>query len=154
MAITSAVCNSFKQELLQGYHSFNASGDTPAGNAFKLALYTSSATINKSTTAYSATNEISNTSGSAYSAGGIALTNVTPTLDSDTAICDFSNTSWSSASFTANGCLIYDSSSVTGMTSNASCVTIAFGGDKTVTSGTFTIEFPAAAASTASIQLA
>ena len=154
MPITSAVCNSFKQELLQGYHSFNASGDTPAGNAFKLALYTSSATINKSTTAYSATNEISNTSGSAYSAGGIALTNVTPTLDSDTAICDFSNTSWSSASFTANGCLIYDSSSVTGMTSNASCVTIAFGGDKTVTSGTFTIEFPAAAASTAIIQLA
>ena len=154
MAITSAVCNSFKQELLQGYHSFNASGDTPAGNAFKLALYTSSATINKSTTAYSATNEISNTSGSAYSAGGIALTNVTPTLDSDTAIRDFSNTSWSSASFTANGCLIYDSSSVTGMTSNASCVTIAFGGDKTVTSGTFTIEFPAAAASTAIIQLA
>ena len=154
MAITSAVCNSFKQELLQGYHSFNASGDTPAGNAFKLALYTSSATINKSTTAYSATNEISNTSGSAYSAGGIALTNVTPTLDSDTAICDFSNTSWSSASFTANGCLIYDSSSVTGMTSNASCVTIAFGGDKTVTSGTFTIEVPAAAASTAIIQLA
>ena len=69
MAITSAVCNSFKQEILQGYHSFNASGDTPAGNAFKLALYTSSATINKSTTAYSATNEISNTSGSAYSAG-------------------------------------------------------------------------------------
>ena len=154
MAITSAVCNSFKQELLQGYHSFNASGDTPAGNAFKLALYTSSATINKSTTAYSATNEISNTSGSAYSAGGIALTNVTPTLDSDTAICDFSNTSWSSASFTANGCLIYNSSSVTGMTANASCVTIAFGGDKTVTSGTFTIEFPAAAASTAIIQLA
>ena len=154
MAITSAVCNSFKQEILQGYHSFNASGDTPAGNAFKLALYTSSATINNSTTAYSATNEISNTSGSAYSAGGIALTNVTPTLDSDTAICDFSNTSWSSASFTANGCLIYDSSSVTGMTSNASCVTIAFGGDKTVTTGTFTIEFPAAAASTAIIQLA
>ena len=75
MAITSAICNSFKQEILQGYHSFNASGDTPAGNAFKLALYTSSATINKSTTAYSATNEISNTSGSAYSAGGIALTN-------------------------------------------------------------------------------
>ena len=154
MAITSAVCNSFKQEILQGYHSFNASGDTPAGNAFKLALYTSSATINKSTTAYSATNEITNTSGSAYSAGGIALTNITPVLDSDTAICDFSNVSWSSASFTANGCLIYDDSTVSGMTTDAACVTIAFGGDKTVTSGTFTIEFPAAAASTAIIQIA
>ena len=117
-------------------------------------MYTSSATINKSTTAYSATNEISNTSGSAYSAGGIALTNVTPTLDSDTAICDFSNVSWSSASFTANGCLIYDDSTVTGMTADAAVCTIAFGGDKTVTSGTFTIEFPAAAASTAIIQIA
>ena len=146
MAITSAVCNSFKQEILEAEHNFTAS----SGNTFNLALYTSSATINKSTTAYSATNEISNTSGSAYSAKGNALTSVTPVLDSDTAVCDFSNSSWTSASFTANGCLIFNDSA----SSDESVCTIAFGGDKTVTSGTFTIEFPAAAAATAIIAIA
>ena len=146
MAITSAVCNSFKTEILTAVHNFTAS----SGNTFNLALYTSSATINKSTTAYSSTNEISNTSGSAYSAKGNALTSVTPVLDSDTAVCDFANTSWTSASFTANGCLIFNDSHA----SDAAVCTIAFGGDKTVTSGTFTIEFPAAAASTAIIQIA
>jgi hypothetical protein len=85
MAITSAICNSFKVEILTGVHNFTAS----SGDTFNLALYTSSATINKSTTAYSATNEISNTSGSSYSAKGKALTSVTPVLDSDTAVCDF-----------------------------------------------------------------
>ena len=146
MAITSAICNSFKTEILTAVHDFTAS----TGNTFNLALYTSSATINKSTTAYSATNEISNTSGSAYSAKGNALTSVTPVLDSDTAVCDFSNTSWTSATFTANGCMIFNDSA----SGDPSVCTIAFGGDKTVTSGTFTIEFPAAAASTAIIQLA
>ena len=146
MAITSAVCNSFKQEILEAEHNFTAS----SGNTFNLALYTSSATINKSTTAYASTNEISNTSGSAYSAKGNALTSVTPVLDSDTAVCDFANTSWTSASFTANGCLIFNDSH----SSDAAVCAIAFGGDKTVTSGTFTIEFPAAAASTAIIQIA
>ena len=146
MAITSAVCNSFKTEILTAVHNFTAS----SGNTFNLALYTSSATLNKSTTAYSATNEISNTSGSAYSAKGNALTSVTPVLDSDTAVCDFSNSSWTSASFTANGCLIFNDSH----SSDAAVCAIDFGGDKTVTSGTFTIEFPAAAASTAIIQLA
>jgi hypothetical protein len=146
MAITSAVCNSFKTEILTAVHNFTAS----TGNTFNLALYTSSATINKSTTAYSATNEISNTSGSAYSAKGNALTSVTPVLDSDTAVCDFSNSSWTSASFTANGCLIFNDSA----SGDPAVCAIAFGGDKTVTSGTFTIEFPAAAASTAIIQIA
>jgi len=146
MAITSAICNSFKTEILTAVHDFTAS----TGNTFNLALYTSSATINKSTTAYSATNEISNTSGSAYSAKGNALTSVTPVLDSDTAVCDFSNTSWTSATFTANGCMIFNDSA----SGDPSVCTIAFGGDKTVTSGTFTIEFPAAAAATAIIQLA
>jgi len=146
MAITSAICNSFKTEILTAVHNFSASG----GNTFNLALYTSSATINKSTTAYSATNEISNTAGSAYSAKGNALTNVTPVLDSDTAVCDFANTSWTSASFTANGCLIFNDSH----SSDAAVCAIDFGGDKTVTSGTFTVEFPAAAASTAIIQIA
>jgi len=146
MAITSAVCNSFKTEILTAVHNFTAS----SGNTFNLALYTSSATLNKSTTAYSATNEISNTSGSAYSAKGNALTSVTPVLDSDTAVCDFSNSSWTSASFTANGCLIFNDSA----SGDPAVCAIAFGGDKTVTSGTFTIEFPAAAASTAIIQIA
>ena len=145
MAITSAVCNSFKTEILTAVHNFTAS----SGNTFNLALYTSSATINKSTTAYSATNEISNTSGSAYSAKGNALTSVTPVLDSDTAVCDFANISWTSASFTARGCLIFNDDN-----SDTSVCAIDFGGDKTVTSGTFTIEFPAAAASTAIIQIA
>ena len=146
MAITSAIWNSFKVEILTATHNFTAS----SGNTFNLALYTSSATINKSTTAYNATNEISNTSGSAYSAKGNALTSVTPVLDSDTAVCDFSNSSWTSATFTANGCLIFNDSA----TGDPAVCTIAFGGDKTVTSGTFTIEFPAAAASTAIIAIA
>ena len=150
MAITSAVCNSFKVLALKGSMDFTAS----SGDSFKLALYTSSATINKSTTDYSTTNEISNTSGSAYSAGGIALTSVTPVLDSDTAVCDFANVSWSSASFTANGCLIYNTTTASGTSTTDSVLTVAFGGDKTVTSGTFTIEFPAVAASTAILQLA
>ena len=146
MAITSEICNSFKTEILTAVHNFTAS----SGNTFNLALYTSSATINKSTTAYSATNEISNTSGSAYSAKGNALTSVTPVLDSDTAVCDFSNSSWTSASFTANGCLIFNDSA----SGDPAVCAIAFGADKTVTSGTFTIEFPAAAASTAIIAIA
>ena len=146
MAITSAICNSFKVEILTATHNFTAS----SGNTFNLALYTSSATLDEDTTAYSATNEISNTSGSAYSAKGQALTSVTPVLDSDTAVCDFANISWTSATFTANGCLIFNDDA----SGDESVCTIAFGGDKTVTSGTFTIEFPAAAASTAIIQLA
>ena len=104
MAITSAICSSFKQELLQGKHSFESSG----GHTFKIALFTSSASLGAATTDYSTSNEISNTSGSAYSAGGAALTSVTPTLDSSTAVCDFADVSFSSASFTANGCLIYN----------------------------------------------
>jgi hypothetical protein len=146
MAITSAICNSFKVEILTGTHNFTAS----TGNTFNLALYTSSATLNKSTTAYSSTNEITNTSGSAYSAKGNALTSVTPVLSTDTAVCDFANTSWSSASFTANGCLIFNDTA----TGDPAVCAIAFGGDKTVTSGTFTIEFPAASAGTAIIGIA
>ena len=146
MAITSAICNSFKQEILEAEHNFTAS----SGNTFNLALYDSDATLNKSTTAYTSSEEITNTAGSAYSAKGNALTSVTPVLDSDTAVCDFSNTSWTSASFTARGCLIFNDSH----SSDASVCAIDFGGDKTVTSGTFTVEFPAAAASTAIIQKA
>ena len=146
MGITSAICNSFKQEILEAEHNFTAS----TGNTFNLALYDSGADLSKTTTAYTSSEEITNTSGSAYSAKGNALTSVTPVLDSDTAVCDFADTSWTSASFTARGCLIFNDSHA----SDASVCAIDFGGDKTVTSGTFTVEFPAAAASTAIIQLA
>ncbi len=145
MAISSAICNSFKQELLVGTHNFTAS----SGNAFKLALYDSDASLGASTTAYSTSEEITNTSGSAYSAGGKTITSVTPVLDGSTAVCDFGDISWTSASFTANGCLIYNDTQ-----SDKACAVIAFGGDKTVSSGTFTIQFPAAAASTAIIRIA
>ena len=145
MAISSAICNSFKQEILVATHDFTSS----TGDTFKLALYTSSATLGASTTAYAATNEITNTAGSAYSAGGQDLTSTTPVLDSSTAVCDFNDISWTSASFTANGCLIYNSSK-----SNKAVCAIAFGSDKTVTTGTFTIQFPTADASDAIIRIA
>jgi len=145
MAITSAICNSFKQEILVATHDFTSS----TGDTFKLALYTSSATLGASTTAYSATNEITNTSGTAYTAGGENLTSTTPVLDSSTAVCDFNDISWTSASFTANGCLIYNSSK-----SNKAVCAIAFGSDKTVTTGTFTIQFPTADASNAIVRIA
>lgn len=145
MAITSAICNSFKQEILVGTHNFTAS----TGDTFKIALYTSSATLGASTTAYSATNEITNTAGTAYTAGGKNLTSVTPVLDSSTAVCDFSDVSWTSATFTANGALIYNSSQ-----SNKAVCAIAFGGDKTATNGTFTVQFPTADASNAIIRIA
>ena len=146
MAITSAVCNSFKQEVLQAIHNFTAS----SGNTFNLAFYTSSATLNKSTTAYSTSNEISNTSGSAYSAKGKALTSVTPALSTDTACCDFADISWTSASFTANGCLIFNDSA----SGDPAVCAIAFGSDKTVTSGTFTVQFPTADADNAILRIA
>jgi hypothetical protein len=145
MAITSAICTSFKQELLVGTHNFTAT----TGNTFKIALYTSSATLGAGTTAFSTTNEITNSSGTAYTSGGASLTSVTPTTDSTTAVCDFADVSFTSASFTANGALIYNSSQ-----SNKAVAVIAFGGDKTVSSGTFTIQFPTADATNAIIRLA
>jgi len=145
MANTSAICSSFKVELLKGVHNFTAT----TGNTFKLALYTSSATLGAGTTAYSTSNEITNTSGTAYTAAGATLTSVTPTSDSTTAVCDFADVSYTSASFTANGALIYNSSD-----SNAAVCAIAFGSDKTATNGTFTIQFPTADATNAIIRLA
>ena len=143
MTIASAVSNSFKTEVLRAIHNF-----TNGGNEFKLALYTDQATLNKSTTAYSSTNEVAN--GNGYTTKGIALTNTTPALSGDTAVCDFANVSFTSASFTANGCLIYNETA----SGDPSVCSIAFGGDKTVTSGTFTIEFPAADASNAILRIA
>jgi len=150
MAITSAICSSFKQELLQGMHSFESSG----GSTFKIALFTSSATLNATTTDYSTSNEITNTAGSAYSAGGSALTNTGVGLTSTTAFTDFTDVSWTTASFTANGALIYNTTTDGGSsTTDAVCI-IAFGGDKTVSSGTFTIQFPTNDSSSAILRLA
>jgi len=146
MAITSAVCTSFKVELLKGVHNFTAT----TGNTFKIALYTSDATLGASTTAFSSSNEITNSSGTAYTSGGATLTSVTPVASSTTAVCDFNDVSYTDASFTANGCLIYNSSA----SGNPAAVVVAFGGDKTVTSGTFTIQFPTADATNAIIRLA
>ena len=143
MAITSAICNSFKTEILTGTHNFSSSG----GNTFNLALYTSDATLNKSTTAYTTSNEVS---GSGYTAKGNALTSTTPALSTDTAVCDFADTSFTSASFTARGCLIFNDSA----TGDPAVCAIDFGSDKTVTSGTFTIQFPTADASNAIIRIA
>ena len=153
MAITSAVCSSFKQELLQGKHNFDTSGASPAGDTFKIALFTSSASLGAATTDYSTSNEITNTSGTAYTAGGKALTNTGVGLTSTTAFTDFSDISWTSASFTANGCMIYNTTTGTGTsTTDAVCV-VAFGGDKTVSSGTFTIQFPTNDATSAILRL-
>ena len=104
MAITSAVCTSFKQEILVGTHNFTAT----SGDTFKIALFTSSASLGAGTTAYSTSNEITNSSGTAYTAGGATLKRVTPTTSGTTAICDFADVSYTSASFTANGALIYN----------------------------------------------
>jgi|TARA_B110000977_G_C10816476_1_gene392413 hypothetical protein len=142
MAISQAMCTSFKKELMEGTHNFLASG----GNSFKLALYTSSASLGATTTAYSSTNEASGTN---YTAGGAALTNVNPTTSGTTAFTDFADLTFSNATITANGCLIYNDTN----SDKAVCV-LAFGGDKTSTAGDFTIQFPTADASNAIIRIA
>jgi len=161
MAINQAICNSFKVEILKGLHNFTAT----TGNTFKLALYDNEATLSKSTTAYTApadatadptnTYEVTTTS-SGYTGGGNTLVaSADPTLSGDTACVKFNDTTWgSSASFTARGCLIYNTTSITGFTTNRAVCAINFGSDKTVTSGTFTIQFPAQTAGNAIIQIA
>ncbi|MDC1109722.1 hypothetical protein OAS30_00700 [Candidatus Pelagibacter sp.] len=146
MAITSAICTSFKVEILKAVHNFTAS----SGNTFNIALYDSDASLGAGTTAYTTSEEISNTSGSAYSAKGKALTSVTPVASSTTAVCDFSDISWTSASFTARGCMIFNDSA----SGDPSVCCIDFGGDKTATNGTFTIQFPTADSSDAIIRIA
>ena len=152
MAIVQAVCNTFKRDLLKGKHDFDTSGDS--GDTFKIALFTSSASLGAATTNYSSSNEISNTSGSAYSAGGKALTNTGVGLTSTTAFTDFSDISWTSASFTANGAMIYNTTTDGGSSTTDSVCIIAFGSDKTATNGTFEIQFPANDSSNAIIRLA
>jgi hypothetical protein len=156
MANTQAVATSFKSELLQGIHNFhNGSGGgttttTGTGNTFKVALYTSSSSMSASTTVYTTTAEAS---GTAYTAGGNTLTNVDPTTSGTTALTDFADSTWSDATITANGDLIYNSSTTAG-TANRAVVILAFGGDKTSTAGDFTITFPTADASNAIIRIA
>lgn len=138
----SALCTSFKQEILVGTHNFTAS----SGNTFKLALYTNSASPTAATTAYSTSNEVS---GTGYSAGGGTLVSVTPTTSGTTAFCDFADLTFSSSSITARGAIIYNSSA-----SDKAVAVLDFGSDKTSSSGDFTISFPTADASNAIIRLA
>ena len=144
MAFTgNYMCTSFKQELLEGLHDFNASG----GNVYKIALYDNTATLDASTTAYTTTGEIS---GTGYTAGGNTLTvSQTPTSTSTTAWLDFADTTWVSSTITANGALIYNATN-----SDKAVAVLAFGGDKTSTNGDFTIVFPTADSSNAIIRIA
>ena len=142
MAITQAMCTSFKVELLTATHNFTNS----SGHTFKLALFTDSGSLGAGTTAYSTSNEAS---GTGYSAGGNTLTNVTPTSGGTTAFTDFADTSFTSSTITARGALIYNSSQ-----SNKAVCVLDFGSDKSSTSGTFSIIFPTADASNAIIRIA
>lgn len=142
------MCTSFKKELLFGVHDFANGADT-----FNMALYTNSASFDASTTAYTATNEVS---GTGYSAGGQALTNVDPTTSGTTAFTDFADETWTTATITARGALIYNTTPNTGSISvtNPTVVVLDFGADKTSTAGDFTVIFPTADASNAIIRIA
>lgn len=145
MAFTgNFMCTSFKQEILQGVHDFTAS----TGSTFKLALYDNSASFTAATTAYTATNEVGD-SGS-YAAGGGTLTNVTPSTSGTTAFTDFDDLTFTSATITARGALIYNDDAA----GDPSVVVLDFGADKTSTSGDFQIVFPTADASNAIIRIA
>ena len=142
MAITQAIPNSFRGELLTGTHNFTAA----TGNVFKLALYTSAATLNSATTVYANTNEVANSG--QYVTGGGVLTNVSPVVSSGVAFIDFSDLSFTGVTLTARGALIYNTSN-----SNAAVAVLDFGSDKTATSGTFTIQFPADTTSAAILRI-
>jgi hypothetical protein len=146
MPITQAMCTSFKDQILEAVHDFRSSG----GDTFKIALYSSSATLDATTTAYSATNEVANSG--TYTAGGGTLTNVSPATSGTTAFTDFADISFTSATINARGALIYNSTPTHTFT-NPSVAVLDFGGDKISTSGTFTIQFPAADASNAIIRI-
>ena len=143
MAITQAMCTSFKKELLEAKHNFLNSG----GNTFKIALYTSSATMSAATTAYSTSNEITGTN---YSAKGNTLTRIDPSSSGTTALTDFADSAWTTATFSAMGSMIFNDTA----SGDPSVVILDFGALKTATAGTFTIAFPAADASNAIIRIA
>ena len=142
MAITQSMATSFKKELLEGKHNFLASG----GNSFKLALYTSSATMGAATTAFTTTNQASGTN---YTSGGNALTNINPASSGTTAFTDFADLTFGTATITARGCMIYNDTNA-----DRNVAVFDFGGDKTSTAGSFTITFPTADASNAIIRIA
>ncbi len=143
MAITQAIANAFKKQLLEGDANLASGGDK-----FKLALYTSSATLNSATTAYTASNEVANSG--QYTAGGGALTGQNTSIASGVAIVDFADLSFTGVTLTARGALIYNTSSAV---TNAAVAVLDFGGDKTATSGTFTVQFPAATTSAAILRI-
>ena len=145
MAVTTAVCNSFKTEVLEAEHDFGVSTQV-----YKIALYLTGATINKSTTSYGTTQE---SSGTNYAAGGkkLAVASQLVTLETDTACVDFGNVSWQTATITAKGAVIYNTSSSTAR--KAVCV-LNFGGNKTSTAGTFTVQFPAVTDTQAILRIA
>ena len=143
MAITTALCTSFKQEILEAVHNFKNTG----GSTFNLALYTSSASLGAGTTAYTTSNEVSGTN---YTAKGASLTRVDPTTSGTTAFTDFADLTFSNAPVTARGALIFNDSA----SGDPAVCALDFGGDKTSTAGDFTIQFPAADASNAIIRIA
>ncbi|MEL0207670.1 MAG: hypothetical protein VW915_02135 [Gammaproteobacteria bacterium] len=144
MAITQAIANSFKKELLEGDHNFSSS----SGDNFKLALYVSTATLSSATTAYTATGEVG--ASGQYSAGGGALVNAGTSITAGVARVDFNNLSFTGVTLTARGALIYNTSATV---SNAAVAVLDFGGDKTATSGTFTIQFPAPTSTAAILRI-
>ena len=143
MAITTALCTSFKQEILEAVHNFKNSG----GSTFNLALYTSSASLGAGTTAYTTSNEVSGTN---YTAKGASLTRVDPSTSGTTALTDFAALTFSNATVTARGALIFNDSA----SGDPAVCALDFGGDKTSTAGDFTIQFPTADASNAIIRIA
>jgi hypothetical protein len=147
MALTQSLCTSFKVQALNGIHAFGTSvvrGATTA-DTFKIALYTSSATMDATTTAYAVTNEVA---GTGYTAGGNTLVATAPTSTGTTAFLDFTDSTWAAATITANGALIYNSTQ-----GGKAVAVLAFGGDKTSTAGDFTVVFPAADAANAIIRI-
>lgn len=151
MPITQGMATSFKVEILNGVHNFGTGviRASTAADTFKIALYTSSASLGASTTAYSATNEVSS-SGTNYTTGGQTLViSQVPTSSGTTAYLDFADVTWASATLTANGALIYNASQ-----SNKAVAVLAFGGNKTATAGNFTIQFPTPDASNSIIRIA
>ena len=151
MPITQAMVTSFKVQILTATHNFGTAPTraTGAADVFKIALYTSSASLDATTTAYTTSNEVSS-SGTNYTAGGKTLTiSQAPTFTSTTAWLDFDDVTWDSATLTSNGALIYNETQ-----GNKAVAVLAFGGDKTSTAGNFTIQFPAATSTTAILRIA
>lgn len=140
MPITQGICNSFKEELLDGIHNFNT-----GGNTFRIALYTNAANIGPTTTQYTTSGEVT---GAGYAAGGITLTGQATTASGSTSFVDFSDAQWAGATFTARGAMIYNSTN-----SNRAVMVLDFGSDKVATASTFTVQFPSADVSNAILRL-